>query len=511
VKQPNETSSDFRAMEPYWRMMAAIMGGTASMRKEKEYLPRFPNESEQDYSFRLSNARFTNIFGDILDTLSSKPFGRELTVETKSAALTDFLEDVDGDGSHIHVFANNWFYHGIANGLDWVLVDYTSNVPENATLADEKRLGVRPYWVRLPALSVLAVYSEKIAGESVFTHVRIAENSIVRDGYDEKPVERVRIFDREVTRDDKGNPISAARPTWTILEKSDDKKNEWEKVDSGILTIPVIPLVPFISGRRKGASWVVRPPLCDAADLQIEHYQQESALKYAKDATAFPMLAGNGVTPPLDGEGKPEVVPVGPKTVLYAPPNSEGQSGSWDFIEPSAESLRFLSEDLDKTEKSLRELGRQPLTAQSGNITTITAAFAGDKAHSVIEAWALNNKDALEKALSLTSMWLKEDADAKVDLDTDFSLDLKDENGGATLKEMREGGDLSQETLWEEQQRRGILGPNFDADREAKRLLGEVPGDEEGADMDVLGAGTGSDDPQASGGTVGVNNGTENS
>lgn len=100
------------------------------------------------------------------------------------------------------------------------------------------------------------------------------------------------------------------------------------------------------------------------------------------------------------------MVPVGPKSVLFAPPAGDGTHGEWDFIEPSAASLTFLAKDVEATEKQLRELGRQPLTAQTGNLTVVTTDFAAQKGNSAIQAWCLNLKDALEEALRLTCLWL---------------------------------------------------------------------------------------------------------
>lgn len=116
------------------------------------------------------------------------------------------------------------------------------------------------------------------------------------------------------------------------------------------------------------------------------------------------MLTGNGITPPVDEKGNTVMAPIGPSVVLYAPPNTDGgQHGEWKFIEPNASPLKFLAEEIGKTEQQLRELGRQPLTAQTGNLTVVTTAFAAQKGNSAVQAWALNLKDCLEQALAYTS------------------------------------------------------------------------------------------------------------
>jgi len=476
---PETKSSDFEAMGGYWHMVSAMLGGAPAMRKAgQKYLPKFTNETQADYDVRLKSAKFTNIFVDIVSTIASKPFGKEVMIETNSARVEALLENIDGQGSHISIFAANSFYHGVGYSLDWIFVDFTKGVPDGATVAQEQAIGARPYWVHIPAQEMIAVYSEMIGGVETIIHARFEEEHVVRDGWGETEVERVRVLNREVSTD--ANGVRSAGPaTWELWE---ERKNaggigEWFKIEEGAISIGVIPIVPFIAGRREGSSWRVKPPLEDAAYLQVEHYQQESGLKYAKELTAFPMLAGNGVNPPEGADGKPSPVPVGPKTVLYAPMNGDGEHGEWTFIEPNANSLRFLAEDIKATEAALRELGRQPLTAQSGNITTITAAFAGDKAHSVIEALALNFKDTLENALRLTALWLGEIDEPEVTIDTDFALALKDNDGTADLLEARKNGDLSQETLWDELKRRGKLSDNFDPEIERARLLEEAPSD----------------------------------
>ncbi|WP_246704396.1 DUF4055 domain-containing protein [Rhizobium sp. P32RR-XVIII] len=479
--KPSDTSSDYKAMCSYWDMVSTILGGADAMRAAGvKYLPKFPNESQPDYDFRRQNSKFTNIFRDIVENLAAKPFAKEVSLSDKvSERIKKLSENITGQGDHLHVFAANCFFRGIGYAIDWILVDYTKNVPENATQADEERIGARPYWVPVTAQNLIAAYSEMIGGVETFVHVRIKEDTTERAGYGEKTIERVRVLNREVTRDERGEAISAAPATWELLEKRKGQSGEevWTSVGSGPITIGVIPIVPFLTGRRVGHSWQVIPPLKDAAFLQVEHYQQESGLKYIKELTCFPMLAANGVTPPVGEDGKPAPVPVGPKSVLYAPPNGDGQHGEWKFIEPSAESLRFLAEDVKQTEQQLRELGRQPLTAQTGNLTVVTTAFAAQKGNSAIQAWALNLKDALENAMKLTAMWLRETEEPEVAVHDDFDLDPNDEKGPDTLIKMRAAGDLSQRTLWSEMRRRNVLSPEFDPEAEERAIIDEIPSD----------------------------------
>lgn len=477
---PSKTSSDYDAMCPYWTKVGAIMAGSDAIRVCGEtYLPKFENESRCGYEVRLKSAVLSNIFSDIVETLAAKPFAKEIDVETTSPRIKALLENIDGMGNHIHVVSAAWFDGAVTNAIEWVLVDYTKGVPAGATIAQETAMGARPYWVRIPARNLLAVYTEMIGGVETIVHARVREDTVERDGFDEVCRERVRVLDRELVRGEDGSVVSASDPTWTVYEKRKGVNGveEWEPIATGAITIGVIPLVPLITGKRCGSSWHIRPPMAPAADLQIEHYQQASAEKHLYNVGAFMMLAANGVSPATDAAGNPLPISTGPMSVVYAPMGDEGKFGNWAVLEPAGTTFDKVSERLERIERQMRELGRQPLTAQSGNITTVTAAFAGDKAMTVVEAWVMNAKDAIENALRLTAMWLKETDEPEVEICTDFLISLKENDGADELGKARERGDLSLETYWDELKRRGILSPNFDDEKEQERLLKESPGD----------------------------------
>jgi hypothetical protein len=191
------------------------------------------------------------------------------------------------------------------------------------------------------------------------------------------------------------------------------------------------------------------------------------------------MLAANGLKPQYEADGKtPKKVAVGPGRVLWGAPDGNGNHGEWTYVEPNASSLTFLAGDIEKVKLDLRELGRQPLTAQSGNVTVITSAAAASKARSAVSAWALALKDAAENALVITGKFIgKKDYKPEVNVYNEFDNFT---DGGAdldTLNTAREKGNLSRKTYWAELKRRKVLSPEFDADDELDELANEMPGE----------------------------------
>lgn len=481
-------SADYLAMAPYWTMVNTLLEGVDAVRGQKAFLPQFPAESADNYRYRRENSKYTNIYSDIIESLAAKPFTKEvrLTGDGYSANVKQIVENVDGAGNHLHAFASRYFFDALNNAIDWILVDYPP-MPEGATLADERAAGARPFWVRVSATDMLAVYSAYFGGGEQFTYARMREVTTQLVDGEEECVTRVRILIRDPILDEQTKRVTGYAPArFELWEQGGEGTDTWTKVEEGPISIGVIALVPLITGRRKGQSWRIQPPMKPVAELQVEHYQAETNLKMAKELTAFPMLAGNGVTPPMEtyerddgtrGE-RAATVPVGPSAVLYAPMSADGKHGQWQFIEPSATSLTFLSSEVDKIEKNMREMGRAPMTGGSAGMTQVTAAMQSQKVSSAIQAWAWLLKDALEQAFKFTAMWLGETIEPTVFVNTHIAVELGGDKAPEVLRNMRQDGDLSQQTYWEQMKDRGILSQEFDAVVEETRLIEEMPGDD---------------------------------
>jgi hypothetical protein len=481
---PSQLADDIAQMQDNWRQVRAILGGIKTMREAgTTYLPQFLEEDDEVYDQRLQATKMTNVFRDVIENLSQRPFSKQvdLSDETKGGGkeMQDFIWDVDGSGRSMHTFASEIFFDGVAYGIEWVLVDYPRGL-RNATRAQEKEAGARVKWLRYDALSVLAADTAIIKGREEFVHVRLRESRRERKGFTVETIPQIRVLEREEI-----SPGLWGPPEWSLWEEQQVEGKvgkEWVRVDEGALTIDTIPLVPFMTGRRDGNCWKLFTPMEDAADLQVDLYQQESAHKHVKNMSAFPMLVGEGVTPETGEGGKPKPMTFGPMTVLYAPATGEGGSPRWNFLEPDGQSLTQLSGDIKDTIKEIRELGRQPLTAQSGNLTVITTQVAAQKGNTAIQAWAMGLKLSLERMLELTAKWMGiKGFEPVVYVDTDFDLTWADNDTYAHVLKLRETGEISRTTALNEAKRRHILSDDYDPEGDLDALLEEIEDDEEDA------------------------------
>jgi hypothetical protein len=490
AKTPDETSSAYDVMRPYWGMVDDIMGGAPTMRAMKggvnKYLPRFPKEDFAEYEQRVSLAPFTPLYADAFRNLASKPFSQEVAIDDKAPdQVKELVENIDAAGNHLHVFAREVFKAGINYGIDWIWVGH-SRVPAGASVAQRRALGARPYWTRIPAKRMLAVYEDISDGEMVIVHARIDESYTERDGYDEKAVSRIRVLTREKLETEDGSSRYGPA-TYEVFEQRANgrRKTAWELVEEGAISIGIISLVPFVTGERQPGSFVIRPPLRDIAYMQVTEFQMESSRSRVQTMTAFPVGVFQGAAKPKNADGTEMEVPMGPRTQFWFPPIDGGsQSGDFNWREPSGAAGAMLREDLTEFRKEMREAGMQPLTPQSGNLTATATAVAEAKAHSAVEMWALALKDALEQAFVYTCMWLgvAEDQAPNVSVHTDFAVGQQSVEEMKVVLEMQGEHLISEDQAIKEAKRRNILGPDYDRDIDLKKILDELPGDEEDAD-----------------------------
>jgi hypothetical protein len=473
---PSNPSSDYQAMSPDWDMISDIRAGARAIKqKTTKYLPKYEKETDKAYMLRLESSPWRPEFNDALRGICSKPFTKPVALQgVIPPQIKDLSEDIDGQGNDLHSFARDAFQNGVAMGLEAIYVTYP-DVSDAMTLAEEKASGARPYWVHLSADDILACYTRKVKGRDVIEHIRIRETRVTRTKFAETVTKCVRIIEL---------PPDGSNPIWMLYEKHVDsftQKIHWVQIANGVLTLPEIPIVLYFTGERSG-NYRVKAPLTDLGHMQLEIFRalsrEDEILTYA----GSPMLKAKGMNAPVPqqdlavaGRDFPNhgvrAVPsnplsqmtIGPKTILFAPPGLDGAQADWDFIQPAAANITAVSANVNDKIMHFRRLALQPLTPESGRLTATSSAIDAAKAHSAVECWAIGLKDALEQAFVFTCNWLKIDATVEVSVHTDFGVDIEGFDEFVNISNMRATGDLSLETLWQEAERRGILGPQFDA------------------------------------------------
>lgn len=513
---PALQSSDYEAMLPDLTLIADIREGARTIRsKGEDYLPKYENETEGGYKWRLATTPWRPEFVDGLNTLSSKPFTKpvrinddapdaiqgELIAPDSKQRSGGFIDDVDGLGNNLHVFSREFFRNAIADGLNIILVDYPDMNPD-LTLADERASGARPYWCEIRLADVIALYYTTINGRHVVSHMRVLETQVELDGFEEVYTECVRVYalvppgEVSKTLTISGVIVAPGKPYWELYEEvvteeplTKKKTTSMALVDDGPITLDEIPVVLYFTGERvPKTQYQVKSPLVDLAQTQLELYRSMSRKEEIMTYAGSPMLKMMGMKKPAPtksetGEDIPAPrVTVGPKTIIWCPPSMDGVQSDADFIQPNSANITEVRNDVNDIMRDMQRMALQPTMPNTGAMTATVGAIDAAKSHSAIEAWANGLKDALDQAFKFTCQWLHISDTITTSVHTDFGVGKQSTEEGRLLLDGANPGAgkrsvISGETVRAEWRRRGLLGPDNDEDEELERMAEEEAND----------------------------------
>lgn len=454
---PSTTSHAYDVMLPRWNKMEAVCGGTETMRAAGiEYLPMHPEEDPQRYDERLAAATFLNVTDITLNSLVGRPFSDPVKVgEDVPNEIKDILEDVDLQGNNIDVFARQWFKEGLKKGFAHVLVEFPRKPePQEGemprTRADDIIEKARPYWVFIKPENLIFAHTEIINGVETVTHARIVEETIIRRGFAEEWVTKIRVIEPGIQ---------------LIFQRVVDPKTKkviWELVDSFTFDLDFVPLVTFYA--EKHQSFIAKPPLMDLADVNIAHWQSSSDQRQILTVARFPILAASGA----DQEQTKLVV--GPFSWLSAP----DPQGRFYYVEHSGDAIGSGRQDLLDLQEQMAHYGGEFIKKQPGRQTATARALDSAEATSPLMDATLRFIDALNQAVAITATWLRLPTGGTLGVSTDFGPEDSDQSDLNILKFTRRINDMSRRNYLAEMKRRGILEDTFDIDEDQAFIEEEV-------------------------------------
>ena len=490
IQNPSTESKEFQDMKGDRQKIADILdGGDAVRGKRDRYLPTYPDEGNLEYEWRLKTTPWRPEFADALRNLVSRPFGRDVTLRgdnipeaiagpkpTKGADRRGgIVDDVDGRGNSLTIFARNTFERGIAMGMAAIFVDYPdmntqdqqdANAPGRPlTVAEVAASGARPYWVFWDALQIIALYTSFQGGKIVIEHMRVLETVTERDGFKENTFQQIRVLEpgrwqiwRKVNVAT-GTPVSM---TWSLFKSGVFRRGTNEAAS--------VPVALFFTGKVEGAM-KVKPPLAALADMQIELYRAGSRKEEILTYAGSPMLKAKG----LDKDPNGGSVVIGPRTVLYAPPAGDTET-DWDYLQPNAANIKEVRENVSEIVEDMRRLGMQPALDKSGNPTATGQSIDAAKAHSTLKAWSLGMNDTIEQAFVFTTEYLGLPDLIQTSISTDFAVMPYNKDALTALQAARTGKEISSGTYLDGLKRFEVLRADLDIDQEVEKVATEMEG-----------------------------------
>lgn len=447
-------SPKIESMAGCWPMISALLGGTAAMRLAgKTYLPRWPNEEDGFYQNRLSTATLFPAFSRTVEVLSGKPFSRPVTWDEKivPARIRDMFPDVDLQGTNLHSFLADICEEAMAYGLCGILVEHPPT-KTGLTVAQERQQGLRPYLVKVAATSLLDYDSERVNGQETFTLLRFLEVVSERDPDNEfivKDIEQVRVLNPGRWRiyREKLNPVTSTL--------------EWQLHEEGSTSLQKITFVPVYGDKRGFMNG--RPPLAELAWLNVEHWQSRSDQQTILHVARVPVLFGKKL-----GDAP---ISVGAASAIM----SEEDDADLRYVEHTGKAIEAGRTDILDLEEKMRQIGAELLVIKPGHRTVVQTLADNEAGTSALQRMVCDLTDAARLALQYLAEWTGESDGGHVTIFSDFGATTLAEASADFLVGMHKERALSDETLFNEIQRRGLISSELRWADEQERIRAMPP------------------------------------
>jgi hypothetical protein len=488
--RPDQKSAAYLRMAPRWAKCRALMAGTDAIREgEEDYLPRFENETDDSYSFRqqlvaVANGFARTVFACVGLVLQQPPkLGDDMP-----QAIKDLWENIDAAGTHGDVFARELFLNAMVDGHVGILVDYQNaddpNLDRSRASAaavpgvplsddDERRIGLRPFWVKFEAPDILLMLYELVNSVRTLTLLILRETVDRRKPpFGIETVTRYRIY-----------ALTGAVVSYEVWETTDGQSTPRKNGETRTMRNVVrIPFVFFPAGQKLGPG-ETKPPLLDLADLNIEHHQIKTDIRNLESRACVPTPVRIGAQPILD-ESDPRVVAgeasvgdypplvLGPGNTIEAP-HIEGIANPVYWLTPDVSVLEPAMKTLANNEAAQGAAGLAFLTPETRAAETAEAKRIDSTAqNATLSSVARNGQDALETAAGFTGDYLRVTA-GSVTVNVDFEQTVMDAPTIGALGSLAANGKLSIETLLTLLEKGKILADGFDIPAELERILKE--------------------------------------
>lgn len=412
-----------------WRKCRDLMIGTEAIRAGGTlYLPQHPQESNARYEKRRVIAAVFNGFKRTVLASVGVLTAEEPTLgKDMPQQLVEMWENVDMAGTHGAVFTSQLALAGMVDGLAGIITEYPrANDPRidrskaslAATIAletgdplseaDEKALGLRPYFLLIKADQVLLQLYETVNGRRTLVLLILREHATVRKGkFGIQSVVRYRVYQ-----------LIAGK---VMYERWTDKDGKPERDEGPTLmrNLNGIPWSPFITGTEISPGEYV-PPLMDLADLNITHHNINTGILSLEDLAFVPtpVRIGAPATKGPDGTLSYPPLVLGPSNTIEVPA-TQGVSTPVYWLSPAIDVLDPGMRSLEKTEAHMGAMGATFLTPQKTQETATAKRMDGRAEQATISTVSRAAKDCLESAFGFAGQYIKQKA-GSVTLADDF-------------------------------------------------------------------------------------------
>lgn len=466
IFEPDTDLPWVKDMRPKWQIIDDLWAGTHAMRAGN-YLVRFEQESGESFKQRKDTATLLPAFRQAVLQMTGRVFSEPIRLlDDVPPVIAKQMEDVDGQGNNLQVFARRWFMALLRYGVAHVVVDHPPR-PQDVrnTRSDYQAAGLRPYGQIVVPPAIHGWRSEKIGSTEVVTQIRIREVVTEPDGeFGVSYIEQVRVIDTQ---------------GWRIYRKvTKGNKSAWELIDQGANQVGErpfgkVPIVPIYADRL--GLMMAEPPLMDVADLNVKHFNhqsdQDKAVRFARIRTGA-----------IIGVDEMPEVKVSADSMLRLP-----VGGDIKFAQGSAESVTVGMDDLDAIVQQMRQSGASLLRKEfSATRTATQAKEEAAQEMSPLEAMALSLQDGINLMLQYFAEWQGLPDGGHCEVRGNFAEETPAEIALPHVQSMVQSGSLSKETAFGISQARGVVPDDITWEDELERIANDGPALSEVRDPELM-------------------------
>ncbi len=448
----------YAEMAEAWELILDLLGGTRAMREAaQKWLPQEAQEADSSYISRLHRSILYNALKDTISKLRNRPFKVPVIVTDLPDGLAYLEEDVDGMGTTLSDFAKGIIESLIKFGIAHIYVDHsdmraTDEDVENITIQAEKDAGARVFLSIISPVDLIGWQTKVLNDVTDLTQIRVQETKIEANGdYDDIAVNYINVFNKD---------------SWEIHQQDDKKPEEYVLVDGGESTLGKIPLITIYAD--KTGFMTANPPMEDLAWLNLAHWQSYSDQRNILKFSRFGLLFGKGF--PKEQIDAKEGIVVGPQRMVL----TSSLDADLKYVEPTGKGIEAGENDLEDIEQKMRVLGNQPMVKNVA-VTATTDRIDESRTVSQLQAWVVAAERGILHALQLASEWRKIDPPETIQVDIfhDFEATVLGGGDKDLIHNMRKEGQITNELMLREEQRRGVFSEDMDPEEEAKAAANE--------------------------------------
>lgn len=461
---------DYEIQEPDWKMMSDTFAGAGVVRlraqtegkylirtelEEKDAVGQADTTKKSRYQQRLERSPYVNGIERLTRFAMANLF-REFPIIPEVDELPDklkpLLKNTDLLGTTFPQFMRNVSTSAYVMGHFFVLVDMP-DARNVESLEEENKLDIRPYFLPIDPRDILNWSIAKTEdGRFEFEWVVHRIQQFISPGPFEEHVHKVAY---KVWYKDR----------WELFEEAEEGTNTvLTSVDRGENPIGRVPIVPIYSNIIR--PMISQPPLLEAANLNLDHYNMNSMLVNGMMFHLSPLLA-------FMGAKNEDIVQRGADYAVFLP-----QTATVEYVEFSGSSMEVAKTIVDQIGVEVVESGLRNTSFLGANTSAEARRLARSDFNSFHQAIAHNYNLAFTEMLEVAGLWIDEkltEKQSRVKINTDFDVVMIDAAMSAFLLNARSQGDISRRRFMKELERGEVLTKGLNIDEEIAEAVKDGP------------------------------------